>query len=168
MKVEFKGGKELEAALRELGNRVTAKNVGRRALIQAAEPIRDVARALAPDDPATGAGKYLRESIKVAPGKRSSGDRIWALVGIDAEVDPAVDKPRKNGSGTYRDAGVAGVAAIMEFGAPASGIPAQPFMRPAWESQKAATPQRVADGVRAEVDKAAARAARKAKRKAGG
>lgn len=159
MKVSIKGGKEVEATLRELGNKITARNVGRRALESAAAPIRDMAELLAPDDPKTGAGKFLKESIKIAPGKRR-GDTIRVLVGIDASVDPAVEKPRQGG-GTYRDPGVAGVSAIQEFGAPAANVPAQPFMRPAFEVNKAATPQRIADGVRIEVEKAEQRAARK-------
>lgn len=161
MKIDFKGGKELEAALRDLGKRATAKNVAKRALVKAAEPIRDKAKSLAPDDPATGAGKYLRDSIKAAPGKRSRGDRVWALVGIDAEVDPAKYVDRKSGRGDYRDPGVAGVSVMMEFGVPAKNIPAQPFMRHAWESEKSRTPDRIAAELRSEIDKSAARAARK-------
>lgn len=160
MKVEFKGGIELQAALRELGSKVTAKNVGKRALVKAAEPIAAKAKALAPDDPATGAGKYLRESIKAAPGKRNRGDRVWALVGIDASVDPAKYVNRKSGSGSYRDPGVAGVAGIIEFGR--SGVPPKPFMRSAWESEAPASPGRIANELRVEIDKAAQRAARKA------
>lgn len=166
MKVSIKGGREIEAALRELGSKVTAKNVGRRGLLKAAEPIRDMAKLLAPDDPTTGSGKFLRESIKAAPGRRNRGDRIWALVGIDAEVDPAKSVTRKSGKGTYRDPGVAGVSVMMEFGVPARSIAPRPYMRPAWEANKAATPQRIADEVKIEVEKAAARAARKKARQA--
>jgi HK97 gp10 family phage protein len=160
VKVDIKGGRELEAKLRELGNKVTARAVGRRALLKAAEPIRDTAKRLAPDDPATGAGQYLPESIKVAPGRRNKGDRTWALVGIDASVDPAQDKPRQGG-GTYRDPGVAGVSVIQEFGAPAANVPPHPFMRPSWEHHKAATPQRIVDELGPEIEKAAQRIARK-------
>lgn len=176
MKVTFKGGVELQAALRELGSKVTAKNVGKRALLKAAEPIRDRAKALAPDDPATGIGKYLKESIKAAPGKRNRGDRVWALVGIDADVDPPTYHPRQKARAVqtrkfrdgrspavatqWRDPGVAGVAGIIEFGRP--GVPAKPFMRTAWEAEKAATPDRIATELASEIDKAAARAARKA------
>lgn len=159
MKVSIKGGREVEAALRELGNKVTARNVGRRALVNAAEPIRDLAKMLAPDDPRTGTGKFLKESIKIAPGKRR-GDTMQVRIGIDASVDPAVEKPRQGG-GTYRDPGVAGVSVIQEFGAPAANVPAQPFMRPAWEVNKLATPQRMVDALRPEIEKAAQRAARK-------
>ena len=173
MTVTVKGGLQAEAALRELGNQLTAKNAGRRALKQASNIIADKARSLAPDDPATGAGNYLRESIKVGPGKRvrlnrgqsrgglDSDDQVWMVIGIDQTVDPPKEVARKNGKGSYRDPGVAGVAVIMEFGAPAGGIPAQPFMGPAWESEKAATAQRITDAVIVEADKAAMRAAKK-------
>lgn len=167
MKVAIKGGLELQAALRALGNQVTARNVGRRGLRQAAEPIVQQAKALAPDDPVTGSGKFLVESIKQAPGKSRDKDQLWVRVGIDASVDPAKYVNRKRGGGgSYRDPGVAGVATIMEFGAPGANIAPRPFMRPAWEANKAATPQRIADGVRDEVEKAAARAARKKARSA--
>lgn len=167
MKVSIKGGPEIEAALRQLGNQITARNVGRRALLQAAQPIENRARQLAPDDPKTGAGKFLKESIKTAPRKSRNKDQLWVAVGIDASVDPGKEVPRKSGSGSYRDPGVAGVAVIQEFGAPAQNIPARPFMRPAWEAEKAASPQRVADIAAVEVEKAAQRAARKKARKGG-
>ncbi len=161
MKVSIKGGASTEAALRALGNQITARNVGRRGLKLAAEPIRAMAAALAPDDPKTGAGKFLKAAIKVAPGKSRDKDQLWVRIGIDATEDPAKNVNRKSGKGSYRDPGVAGAAGIMEFGAPAGNIPAQPFFRPAWDANKAATPQRIADGVRDEVEKAAQRAARK-------
>lgn len=166
MKVSITGGREIEAALRELGSKVTAKNVGRRGLLNAAAPIRDMAKMLAPDDPATGSNKFLKESIKAVPGRRNRGDRVWAIVGIDASVDPARNVPRKSGGGSYRDPGVAGVSVIQEFGAPGAHVPPRPFMRPSWEANKAATPQRIADEVKVEVEKAAARAARKRAKKA--
>lgn len=173
MKVSIKGGPEIEAALRELGKQVTARAIGRLALDEAAKHILADAKALAPDDTATGANKYLREAIKVGAAKRvrfnrgqsrgsiDRADQIWRVIGIDQNVDPPKDVTRKSGGGTYRDPGVAGVAPIQEFGAPAINMPAQPFLRPAWEKNKAATPQRIADGVQAEFEKAAARAARK-------
>lgn len=162
MKVSIKGGREVEAALRALGNQVNARNAGRRGLKQAAEPIRALAASLAPDDPKTGVGKFLKQSIKVGSLKSRDKDQLFVAIGIDASVDPAKYVPRKNGGGTYRDPGVAGVGPIQEFGAPANNMPAHPFMRPAFEVNKTATPQRIADGVRVEVEKAAQRAARKA------
>ena len=165
MKVEFKGGQKLEAALRQLGKRVLAKNVAKRALVKAAEPIRDRAKSLAPDDPATGAGKFLRDSIKAGPGKRNRGDRVWALVGIDADVDPAVYRDRKSGSGDYRDPGVAGVAVIQEFGAPAQNIPPQPFMGPAWSTEGPKSPDRIATELWSEIEKSRERASKKAARR---
>lgn len=161
MKVSIKGGRETEAALRALGNQITARNVGRRGLRLAAEPIVTAAKHLAPDDPETGAGKYLVESIKTGPGRSRDKDQIWQRIGIDASGDPARYINRQDGNGSYRDPGVAGVSVMMEFGVAARNIAPHPFMRPAWDMNKNATPQRIADSVRLEVDKAAARAARK-------
>ena len=159
MKITFKGGRQTEAALRALGNQITAHNVGRRGLKLGAEPIVSAAKAFAPDDPATGIGKFLRESIKLAPGKSRDKDVLRVRIGIDASVDPAKYVNRQSGGGSYREPGVAGVAGIIEFGR--AGVPPNPFMRQAWEINKAATPQRIADGVRVEVEKAAERQARK-------
>jgi hypothetical protein len=161
VKVSIKGGRELEANLRSLGKQVTARAVGRRGLAKAAEPIRDIAKALAPDDPATGTNKYLKESIKIAPGKSRDKDQIWVRVGIDFSVDPETYKNRKSGGGSYRDPGVAGVGPMMEFGVPARNIAPRPFMRPAWEVNKAATPQRIVDAVKEDFEKTVARAARR-------
>jgi hypothetical protein len=167
VRVSVTGGPEVEAALRELGNRVTAVNTARRALKQAADPIQQRAQSLAPDDPATGAGKYLKESIKVAPRKSRDKDQVWVSVGIDKSVDPPKQVVRKRRKGTYRDPGVAGVSVIMEFGAPAKNIAPRPFMGPAWEAEKMATPQRIVDVLAVEVSKSAARASRKAARGVG-
>lgn len=173
MKITVKGAAAAQAALRELKDTATAKRIGRKAIKQAAEIIATKARSLAPDDPATGAGKFLRQSIKVAPPKRArfnrgqsrgnidAEDQVWMLIGIDQSVDPPKEVRRKNGKGSYRDPGVAGVSVIMEFGAPGGNISPRPFMGPAWESEKEATAQRIVDNVTTEAFKAAERAARK-------
>lgn len=161
MKVTVKGGREAAAALRSIGNQVTARRIGRKAIKPSAEIIAAKAASLAPDDPATGVGKYLRASIAVAPAKSRDKDQVWMNVGIDKSVDPPKDVQRKSGKGTYRDPGVAGVSVIMEFGAPGANIAPRPFFGPAWESEKDATAQRITDAVLTEATKAAERAARK-------
>lgn len=180
MKVHFKGGRELEAALRDLGKKATAKNVARRALRKAAEPIREEAVRLAPDDPATGQGRYLKEAIQIgllanrralvgeiAPLNRA--DAVYAYVGINPDVLPPRDsktkKNRRRSRFLQSGGGVASYSQFMEFGTATHA--AQPFMRPAWEDKKQEAFDRLADDLRVEIDKAAARAARKAARQAG-
>lgn len=161
MKVTVKGGREAQAALRAIGNQVTARRIGRKAIKPSADIIAAKAASLAPDDPATGAGRFLAASIKSGPSKSRDKDQVWIRVGIDQSIDPPKQVQRKNGKGSYRDPGVAGVAVIMEFGAPGGNIAPRPFMGPAWESEKEATAQRITDAVLTEATKAAERAARK-------
>ena len=151
MRVSFKGGRELQAALAELGSVATQKNVAKRALDKAAIPIRDEAQRLAPDDPETGTGNFLVASIKIgerALGRRNRSYRktngiVERYVGIDPTVHPRV----------------AFYSEIQEFGK--GKTPAQPFFRPAWESKKMVAMDRLADDLTVEIGKAADRAARK-------
>jgi HK97 gp10 family phage protein len=141
----FEGGKELEAALRALGKTATARNVGIRALKIAAEPIAEKARLLAPKDE-----RDLEQSIKVGraisafqrDGNR--GDYIATFVGIDESVDKRLH--------IY--------ARIQEEGDAAN--PPQPYMRPAWDSEKHKAVDRMAPALWEEIAKANARAAKKA------
>lgn len=154
MKVEFKGGRELEAALRELNSRVTEINVAKRALDKAAIPIREEAQRLAPDDPRTAEGVSLVAAIKI--GERALGRRNRAFrkdkgvveryVGIDGTVSPRV--------GFYSE--------IQEFGK--GPWKPQPYMRPAWENKKMVSMELLSETLRAEIDKAVARAAKKARK----
>lgn len=156
---EFKGGKELERALRELGDPMTARRIGLLALRKGAEPMRDKAKVLVPKDQ-----QDLEQSIKIATARKSKGgdkDEVTVLIGIDAAVQPAVEVARKSGDGTYRDPGVAGVGPLQEFGA--DDMPANPFMRPAYDAEKNATPDRVGREMWPAIQRAAARLAKRAK-----
>lgn len=149
MRVDFKGGRELEAALRDLGKKATAKNVARRALRKAAEPIREEWEQLVPEDQGD-----LKRSIKTGGAIRqfqsraNRGDVVTEFVGIDESQDRRLH--------IY--------AEVIEFGN--ESHPAQPAGRPAWEGKKQEAFDRLADDLRVEIDKAAARAARKAARQA--
>jgi HK97 gp10 family phage protein len=152
MKVSFKGGRELQSALRELGSVTTQKNVAKRALEKAAIPIRDEAIRLAPDDPKTAQGVSLVSAIKIgerALGRRNRSFRrdngiVERYVGIDPTVHPRV----------------AFYSEIQEFGKGKNK--AHPYMRPAWETKKMVTMDRLSDDLKVEIGKAADRAARKA------
>ena len=154
---KFEGGIELEKALRELGDPKLSRRIGLRSLRKGAEPIRDKAKLLAPKDE-----HHLDQSIKIASARQRRGgdrDEPKVLIGIDASVQPAQDVSREGGGGTYRDPGVAGVGPMQEFGTP--NMPAQPFMRPAFDGEKNATPGRVGGELWAGIKRAAARLAKR-------
>lgn len=147
---KFEGGKDLEAALMNLATNATARNVGKRALTKAAEPIAVKAKILAPKDEGD-----LEEAIKVgkavAPYQNDGnrGDYIAVFVGIDASVD----------------ARLVIYAEEQEDGNPARNLEAQPYMRPAWDSEKGKALERIAPELWADIEQTNARAARKAARR---
>jgi len=140
----FKGGKELEAALAELGNKGAMKRTATRALARAAEPIRAEAERLAPIEQGD-----LKSAIKTGKAigkyqKRGNrGDRVTTFVGIDESVNKRLH--------IY--------AGIEEFGKEHS--PIQPYMRPAFEAKKEEARDRIADDLWDEISKTAARLAKK-------
>jgi HK97 gp10 family phage protein len=162
MSIRVEGLQALERQLRALGNQPAIKRAGRAALREGGKPMMETARSLAPDDPATGSNLYLRASIKMATGrgdKGDDGDQVYVVIGIDRSIDPPVMRPRANGSGSYRDPGVAGVAGIIEFGR--SGVPARPFMRPAFDQHALAVPGIVAAALGPAIEKEAAKLAKR-------
>lgn len=146
MNVQFKGGKELEAALMEL-EKGAARRTAERALKLAAEPIRARWEELVPEDEGD-----LKRSIQIGRAikslqRTSRGDVVKTFVGVDESQDRRLH--------IY--------AEVQEFGN--ADTPAQPAGRPAWEEKKMVAFDRLADDLRAEIMKTADRAARKAARK---
>ena len=149
------GGRELEAGFRSLMDdfdvsKTTVKNTMKRGLVEALQPMADVASSLAPDDPETG-GNDLRHSIvagtKLTPrqarlAKKDSKNFVTVYAGT---ADPA---------GLYQ-----------EFGTVNHGP--QPFMRPAFAQEAKATIDRVVGALQKQLAKATARAKAKALKKAG-
>ena len=133
---EMSGGPELIAALAKLGNRRDIDRAQQRALA----PVVEEAKRLAPDR--TGA---LAKSIKARPGKadRSIG---W---------DPSDLKPTVVGPDRDQFYGQ-----FVEFGT--SRIAARPFLRPAWEKNKDRVLNTHTRIVADEIERRAARLARKA------
>jgi HK97 gp10 family phage protein len=145
MKVEFKGGKELEAALGELGASA-GRRTAERALKLAAQPIRDEWERLVPVDQGD-----LKRAIKIGRAiksvqRSSRGEVVKTFVGVDESQDRRLH--------IY--------AEVQEFGNATN--PAQPAGRPAWESQKMVALERLSEDVMAEIKKTAERAARKTAR----
>lgn len=185
MTLDLKGLRELDDVLARELPRAAARGVLRRALLAAAEPMAARARALAPDDPDTiDLDRDLRENIIVST--RATGDSIDAgnkafaatmkAGGTRADAGAALRSVRKS-------MGAAQVGAFMgpsrrvfhgifsEFG---TGIrqhksgkvvgkmDPHPFLRPAFDSEKDATVRRLTLELSDEINKAVARAARKA------
>ncbi|TCM17210.1 bacteriophage HK97-gp10 putative tail-component [Novosphingobium sp. PhB165] len=170
--MKLTGFAELERELASLANAATMRRVATRALQVAAEPIRDEAKRLAPDDPATGEGKYLVEAIKIgrAAGASqklgNSGSQVSTFVGIDGSVKPA--KPstrRKTKKGTGKPGGgVAAYSIMMEQGTTThQGVH---YMARGFEAMKEVAVERAADALREDIIATQGRAARKAARNA--
>ena len=169
-KFKVEGLRELERALAELP-KATAKNTLKRTLKLAAQPIADEAQRLAPENFGT-----LKRSIVVTtkkppnhdPGKKafSKAKRAGAS---NAEAAGALRAARRVAPGVFAEAFVGVLQKVrqaipQEFGT--DKHPAQPFMRPAWDSKKMDALDIIKSELGNQITKAAERLARKAARKA--
>ena len=144
---KVEGLSELKNALLELP-KATGKNVMRRVLKQRAQPIADSASSAAP---ANKQGEddniILRDSISVSTklSKRQRRDAKDTKSYTEVYVGPSAK---------------AFYAFMQEFGT--SKFKPQPFMRPAWDSNKLTVLAGIKDDLWAEIKKASERLARKA------
>lgn len=172
--VSFKieGAKELGAAFDEL-SKATARNVGKRALIQAAEPMVEMASRLAPDDPATGAPDLHTSIAASARVVNKTGDAEFASVlragGSRADAVSALREARRNSGDSFAQAYVGVVnttkrgaikSIVQEFGSVKQSP--RPYLRPAFLATAQLVISRVADILKVEIGKAVERARRKA------
>jgi HK97 gp10 family phage protein len=143
MKVKIEGLKELDRALGQLP-KATAKAALRQVLRDAAEPMARAARQMAPKDE-----YHLYESIDVST-KLNQRQRA---------LHREENKPtfQEMFMGTNDPAGVQ-----QEFGN--ERHTAQPFMRPAWDTEKVPTLNRIANSLWLRIEQAAQRLARRAAR----
>lgn len=144
--VHVEGLKELDAALAELP-KATAKNVMRRALRKAAQPIADQAQSMAPVQ--TGA---LQISIGVGTKLTRRQSRLHRKMFKDDKASVEM----------FVGAGGLAQATQQEFGNENHGP--QAFMRPAWDGNKERTLEIIKTDLGDEIMKAAKRLARKAAR----
>lgn len=142
--MKTQGFREMDAALSEF-SKATARNILRRTGLEALEPVAEAMRAKVPVDDGD-----LIDAIDVGTklGKRQKRlNRSPSAVEVYAGVSQVGD-------------GMPPQATQQEFGnqhhAP------QPFARPAWDREAAPTLDRVKDALGAEIEKATARAQRKA------
>lgn len=157
----------LDSALEELP-KATQRNVLRRTLTKAAEPLRDDAKARAPER----SGK-LRESIIISTKlKNEAGNTAFAAamragLGKDAAVKAMRDARRGNSDKTSAEVYVGStspLAHLTEWGSVHNE--AVGWMRGAYDAHAGDAFDSIAEDLRTEIDKAVARAARKRARKA--
>lgn len=140
------GLRDLERVLLNLP-RSTAKGVVRRAMRKSAEPLRERAARLAPDNPYT-PPLDLNTSIAIGNSYRGGG-RGGARREGPREVTIYIGPTREG----YPQ------AIMMEFGT-FKDRP-QPYMRPAWEDEQMPMLERFADLMGSELDKTIARVRRR-------
>jgi HK97 gp10 family phage protein len=183
-RMEMLGLTELEREMDQFSRSMGAA-VLRRALTDAARPVRDAAAGAAPQDEGV-----LRRSIILSTqatgekGKaafaremRASGDRQAAQAALVAARRAAKASGEVPQAAVYLGASLdAPHAHLVEFGTGARQTAAgkflgsaspQPFLRPAWDAGGAGVIERLAATLRAEIDRTAARVAAKAARAAG-
>lgn len=146
IKMDFKGGRELEEALKALPKHTARKSVARRVLKRAAQIFADRANALAPEgaqgalEQSYGAGTKLNKS-QARQARREGRDDVFMYAGTN---DPA--------------------GLQQEFGNARHG--AQPHARPAWDETQQPIFEQIRNDMTTEVAKSVARAERKAARAA--
>lgn len=157
---------EIERAMDRL-TKAAGRGVLRRSGIKALGPMAEAARSRAPDDPATG-GYDLKKSItvgtKLSRSQKRAARKERRMTGDRTAVEVYMG-PGPLPQAIYTEFGTephtnAGLFAGTEH----PGTSPQPYMRPAWDGGK---DQLLADLKKLlweEIDKAAARAARKAAR----
>lgn len=163
--VKIAGLSETDAALGEL-SKATARNVLRRVLKKAGQPMADRMAELAPDDPNTPAPD-LHTSIVVSPSLKNPVGRaefaaVKAAGGSNAEAVRALrDARRAAAGGDYfaeiyvgPDAKVY-YAHLVEFGTAHSSP--EPYARPAFDETKKQVLDGIVNGLKPEIDKAIAR-----------
>jgi HK97 gp10 family phage protein len=131
-------------ALQDLPTSI-GRGVLRRALVKAAEPVAEAARALAPDDPRTGPPD-LKRSIEVSS---SLTERAKRTAPKENEVEVYVGPARQAGRA------VLNYAATVEFGTYQARP--YPYMRPAWDRAQGSVMPILAQELTVEFERAAAR-----------
>lgn len=170
MSVTFKtsGLKELDAALAEF-KKSTAAGVVRRALVRSLEPMAEVSRQKAPKSPDPQLAPSIKVTTKKPPGHRSKAAFAAAKrAGLsNAEAGAMQRAFNRDNPGAFVEAFVApdrlAQAWPQEIGT--KNHPPHPYMRPGFEIEAEPTIGRLADEMRIEIDKANARARRKALKK---
>lgn len=163
IKLQMRGWKELAKAMRELGNDRTLKRGLRKSMLEAAEPIAKDARRRMKNRKSGKTAARIEASTTLSKrqrrGRRSAIQKAKAF-GVEVFVGPG---PR--GPGVLNEFG--SVLRRTKKGKSTGIMPANPFMRPAWEAGKMQALETFSKKLWGYVEKAAERARRKQARAAG-
>ncbi len=151
---ELHGFRELDETFYELG-KALGKGVLRRVGTAALQPMAEKARAGVRER-----SGFLKKTIRVGTTLARSQRKDARATGEGPRMDPQNDVRVSMGPGQDP------AAITEEFGK--YNQAANPFMRPAWEAEAAPTIQRVATGLWPEIEKTAARRARRMAAASGG
>lgn len=167
VRIKIEGLSDLDKALSNL-TKAVGKGVLRRSLKQAAEPMADLARSLTPED--TGALKKSIEISALLNGKEKSGHRKLHRddrSAVELFVGPSYKLGKGGRHGHLVEFGTAPHKNKGQFaGTWHPGTAPRPFMRPAFDTQARPTVERLRPILWSEIEKAAAKAARKEARRA--
>lgn len=166
--VRVEGLKELNESLADL-SRATAGNVLKRAVGAGAAVIAEDALTRAPVDRGRLRANILVSKPKIITPGKAAYARAMQETGDRAIAAQAARNANREAGGTGRAAvshagpakGV-GQGILQEFGT--AHHPPQPFMRPAWDARGEDAAREIGNVLKEEIDKAVARAARKAAR----
>lgn len=159
MQIKIEGLAELAKRLRELPSELSGKNGGplRKAIGRASVVIRDEARRLAPVD--TG---NLRDNIIAVRKRKSPQGNEGYFIEVRRKrrkyANTRANRRKQRAGMTYESMGEAYYGMFIELGT--AKMPAQPFLRPAFESKKV----EAVEVFRAEFAKAIAKAEKKGRR----
>ena len=157
--IKVAGLAELEQALFQLGSASTARRVGQRALLVAAEPMVAAIKGFAPKD------KFnLEHAVKAqASNFNRRADTAEVVIGLDGSVKPTVQVARRRNSakrsGPAIDLGVSGYGPMQEFGT--AKMAANPFYRPGFDATAEQVILLTGRTLGPEIEQAAARLARR-------
>lgn len=151
-RVRVSGFRDLEKELEALAKPADRKRVGRAALREAAEPMADLARSLAPDAPGSPEGRDLAESISVST----------RLARRQARMHRKMFRDDRAAVEVFVGAGKLPHAHLQEFGS-IHNAP-RPYMRPAFDREVEPTLQRLGAILWRKIKQAVSRAERRARR----
>lgn len=166
----IEGLKELDAALGELG-KATARNVMMRALKKSAEPIKQAAIGMAPRDRGNLAQSITISAKSIARAGKKAFAQAMKSGSSKGDAQAAAKAANKGAKGkdTFSQVFVGPTLGgfhgwFNEFGT--EKMAAQPFMRPAFDVGAPKALDSLKDDLAAEIEKARARAAKKALKRA--
>lgn len=159
LRMDFKGGKELEQALLDLGSSAAIRRTLKRVVLKALIPVALEAEARAPRNQDGDGFRPIHENIEISSQlsrrqkrgtERAGPNEARAYVGVRA--------------------GVAGKAVLAEFGTvlrhwrtgkSTGAARAQPFMRPAWDNNKWDVLETIEEDLWEEIERTAKQIARR-------